>query len=111
MKTKKGLTKTNPRLSVRDADGVLRKTFARIGARIETGGGLTAGVRYAAALADGETRREFQPLDWAACALDELRTLGVHGDDYRVRAAALAEIEKRLALPYCFGVRDGQVED
>lgn len=52
-KTKK--SDTNPRLSVRDVGGELRETFARIGARVEVGGDMAAGVRYAARLADNST--------------------------------------------------------
>lgn len=85
----------NPRLSVADVSGELRATFARIGARVETGGGIAAGVRYASSLADGETRRENAPVDWEKEPIKSLRTLAVYGYDFRTRAAALAEIEYR----------------
>jgi len=88
--------KINPRLSVRDESGELRATFARIGARVETGGNIAAGVRYASSLADGFTRQERGPVNWEAEPTESLRTLCVYGYDHYTRAAALAEIERRL---------------
>jgi hypothetical protein len=85
----------NPRLSVADVSGELRATFARIGARVETGGSIAAGVRYASSLADGETRRESAPIDWEKETIESLRVFAVCGYDFRIRAAALAEIEYR----------------
>ena len=95
--TAKQTKKINPRLSVRDESGELRATFARIGARVETGGSIAAGVRYASSLADGFTRQERGPVDWKAEPIESLRTLVVYGYDHYTRAAALAEIERRLS--------------
>lgn len=84
----------NERLSVRDADGKLRALFGQIADRIGQAG-VAEGVRYAATFTDGATRQAVNVIDYVSCTLDELRTLAVHGYDFRVRAAALAEIEER----------------
>jgi hypothetical protein len=84
------------RLSVRDEAGTLREIFARIGARVVTGGGISDGVRYAASFTDGATRNDLEPLDWDDCTLAELRVLAVHGYDFRVRAEALHRVEERI---------------
>lgn len=89
-------TDTNPRLSVRDVTGELRDTFARIGARVEVGGDMAAGVRYAAAFTDGATRQELPAMDWDECDLGTLRTLAVFGCDCFVRAEAVRRIEALL---------------
>jgi len=88
----------NLRLSVRDEAGTLREIFARIGARVVTGGKISDGVRYAASFTDGATRQEPAPPDWDTCDLSLLRDYAVYGYDFRVRAEALRRIEARVSL-------------
>lgn len=93
---KKSITMDNPRLSVRDEDGKLRKIFEEIGARIFTGGDIADGVRYAATFTEREMKMEQEPLDWSGLTIRSLRLLVLNGCDFRVRETALIELENRI---------------
>jgi len=87
------------RLNIRDADGSLTAGARDVAQRMSGQASAAAGVRLAVTYTQAALRAEKAPLDWAACEIEDLRTLAVHGYDYLTRQQALAEIEKRLALP------------
>jgi len=84
------------RLNIRDADGSLTAGARDVAQRMSGQASAAAGVRLAVTYTRASLRSEKAPLDWAACAVEELRTLAVHGYDYLTRQQALAEIEKRI---------------
>lgn len=84
------------RLNIRDADGSLTAGARDVAQRMSGQASAAAGVRLAVTYTRASLRSEKAPLDWAACTVEELRTLAVHGYDYLTRQQALAEIEKRI---------------
>lgn len=86
---------TSKILPIRDADGTLHAQAAQISKWLNGATDYSGAVRYSLGFVASYIRTEKAPLNYQDCTLDQLQMLTVHGYDFTIRAAALAEIERR----------------
>lgn len=83
-------------LVIRDADGTWHNYAADVSQALNGTVDYTAGTQHALAFTAGYYKHLSKTIDYTTAPLDLLRDYAIHGYDFTIRAAALAEIERRI---------------